>query len=437
MAHHVGRRAARGRDVLRALGRAVHGDWTIVAGWRTRSRSSRCAGRRTTSSSTTPFTSVAAIRGASVAAVAATGSRDRLACRRGVSALPHRRLSGVARRVRPRNSAGARGARGGRGDRSPPVDRGCASIARACCRSTCSSPDAAREHLEAAYGIAQRLGSRIWIRWTAAPLAMARAADVGLAGSARRAGTCGASVGGADAGDDARAAPIVELSRSASVSSGSRAPSSRWLSSRPELALEIVDARLASERAANPDECARRVPRLSLLRAEALSALGRYEDAERALEGARREAAEQGAQPMLWRIEAALGHVHRLQRRRLEARRAFDTARAIADELAAKIPDDELRTRFSEGLDSLIPSRPRADAEARREGGVRRSDAARARRRASSSRTGRRTRRSPASSASASGPSRATSRARWRSSASRRARSSPAWVVEKETAAPD
>ena len=59
---------------------------------------------------------------------------------------------------------------------------------------------------------------------------------------------------------------------------------------------------------------------------------------------------------MLWRIEAAAGHVHRLQRRRLEARRSFDAARAIAEELAAKVPDDALRRRFREGLDALIPS---------------------------------------------------------------------------------
>jgi DNA-binding NarL/FixJ family response regulator len=61
---------------------------------------------------------------------------------------------------------------------------------------------------------------------------------------------------------------------------------------------------------------------------------------------------------MLWKIETAIGHLHRSQRRRLEARRAFDAARAIADELEATIPDDELRARFREGLDRVIPSVP-------------------------------------------------------------------------------
>jgi non-specific serine/threonine protein kinase len=53
-----------------------------------------------------------------------------------------------------------------------------------------------------------------------------------------------------------------------------------------------------------------------------------------------------------------LGHLYRAQKQRLEARRAFDGARAIADELAAKTPDDELRLRFSEALHTLIPAAP-------------------------------------------------------------------------------
>ena len=218
------------------------------------------------------------------------------------------------------------------------------------------SPDAAREHLEAAHRIAQLLGSHVWIRWTAAPLGVARARTSDVPGAVdvldRAARLSAAGARDAPVGADSRTLTLGErqlwLAR-AEVALAER---------KPELTLEIVEARLASEHAANPDGVLG-VPRLSLLRAEALSALGRYEDAERALEGARREAVEQSAQPMLWKVEAALGHVYRLQRRRLESRRAFDTARAIADELAAKIPDENLRTRFSQRLNSLIPSKPR------------------------------------------------------------------------------
>jgi DNA-binding CsgD family transcriptional regulator len=126
---------------------------------------------------------------------------------------------------------------------------------------------------------------------------------------------------------------------------------------RPQVALQIVDARLAAERAANPGSSLG-VPRLSLLKGEALTMLERYEEAERALEMARDDATRQGTRPTIWRAEAALGHVHRLQRKRLEARRAFDAARSIADDLAAKVPDATLRDHFSAGLDALIPAAP-------------------------------------------------------------------------------
>ena len=218
------------------------------------------------------------------------------------------------------------------------------------------APHTAREHLEAAYSIAQRLASPLWIRWTAAPLAMARCRTSDLAGAAEVLDSAARASGpGPDLGT-----PSPPDSKTLTL--GER---QLWLAraelalaqQKPDLALEIVDARLATEHAANP-RSALGVPRLSLLRAEALVALERFDEALRTLDRARAEATEQGARPILWRIEAAVGHVHRLQRRRLEARRAFDAARAIANDLAATIPDDEMRAQFLEGLDSLIPSAP-------------------------------------------------------------------------------
>jgi len=222
------------------------------------------------------------------------------------------------------------------------------------------APDLAREHLESAHQIAQRIGSRVWIRWTAAPLALARARTSSLPEAievldraARGAGSAAAS--GTPAGPW-KASPTL----------GER---HLWMAraeialieQRPETALQIADARLEVERGGDPTSILG-VPRLSLVRGEALSALGRYEEAERTLEMARVEATRQGARPVLWRVEAALGHVHRAQRKRLEARRAFDTARALADELAEKVPDPDLRARFLEGLDAMIPSAPAASA---------------------------------------------------------------------------
>jgi DNA-binding CsgD family transcriptional regulator len=216
--------------------------------------------------------------------------------------------------------------------------------------------DVARARLEEAHRIARRLGSRVWIRWTAAPLAVARArtsslpeaiealdaAARGVDTGERRAARTGASATEPTLGERSLLLARAEIA---------------LIEQRPEAALQIAEARLASERATNPGSPLG-IPRLSLVRAEALAALGRTDEAGLALEVARAEATKQGARPMLWRIEAAAGHMYRAQRRRLEARHAFDAARAIVDELAAKIPDDELRARFEAGLDAVIPSVP-------------------------------------------------------------------------------
>ena len=217
------------------------------------------------------------------------------------------------------------------------------------------APDAAREHLESAHRIAQRVGSRVWIRWTAAPLAVARA----------RTGSVPEAIEVLDRAARAAGGEGAETPHGPNRAQATLGERRLWMAraeialieQRPEVALQIVDARLTAERTANP-EATLGVPRLSLLKGEALTMLERYDEAERTLESARADAIRQGVRPVLWRIESALGHVHRARRQRLEARRAFDSARTIADELAAKVPDAGLRDRFRAGLDALIPAAP-------------------------------------------------------------------------------
>jgi len=222
------------------------------------------------------------------------------------------------------------------------------------------APDVAREHLESAHQIAQRIGSRVWIRWTAAPLAVARARTSSLP-EAIEVLDRAARVAGSAAAPGTPAGPWKPSPTLGERQLWMARAEIALIEQRPDTALQIADARLEVERAGNPASVLG-VPRLSLVRAEALSALGRYEEAERTLEMARAEATGQSARPLLWRIEAALGHVHRAQRKRLEARRAFDTARALADELAEKVPDPDLRARFLEGLDAVIPAAPAPSA---------------------------------------------------------------------------
>jgi DNA-binding NarL/FixJ family response regulator/tetratricopeptide (TPR) repeat protein len=216
--------------------------------------------------------------------------------------------------------------------------------------------DAARAHLEAAHAITQRLGSRLWSRWIAAPLAIARCRTNDVAGARALLDPLIAGESTADLGAAAfRSAPSV----TDTLTLGEQLI---WLAraelalaeGEPLLALEIVDARLAAERAANPDS-ALGVPRLSLLRGQALIALERFADAHAALDAARAEAAAQHARPILWRIDVTAGHLHRVQRRRLDARQAFDSARANARDLAETIPDAELRAQFLDGLAAMIP----------------------------------------------------------------------------------
>jgi DNA-binding CsgD family transcriptional regulator len=222
------------------------------------------------------------------------------------------------------------------------------------------APDVACEYLEKAHQIAQRLGSVAWTRWTAAPLAIARARSGAVPEAIQLLDRAVRMVGDLSLDDDhpGPGRPTATLGERALWVARAEIA---LIEERPETALHIVDARLAAERA-DSSAVALGVPRLSVVRGRALTTLLRYDEAERALEVARSEATAQGAQPMLWRAEVALGHLYRLQRRRLEARRWFDAARATADALADKVPDEQLSARFRSELDVLIPSVPAPSA---------------------------------------------------------------------------
>ena len=112
-------------------------------------------------------------------------------------------------------------------DRASPVDRARRGDCSARSRSTCWRRTLAREQLEAAHEIAQRLGSRVWIRWTAAPLAVARARTLEPAGAIGVLDRAAARGWRRREAAERRPARGRRRSPSASVSSGSRAPSSR------------------------------------------------------------------------------------------------------------------------------------------------------------------------------------------------------------------
>jgi DNA-binding CsgD family transcriptional regulator/Tfp pilus assembly protein PilF len=136
----------------------------------------------------------------------------------------------------------------------------------------------------------------------------------------------------------------------------------------PASALRLADeliaadpniSRLDARPTAGESTAPRALPlrRLGYLRGEALAALGRSAEAEQALLAARHAAADDGARPLLWRIEAVLGRVYAAQGRRLDADAAFAAARAIVEDLAAELPDS-LRDSFLQRAHDLLP-RPR------------------------------------------------------------------------------
>lgn len=96
--------------------------------------------------------------------------------------------------------------------------------------------------------------------------------------------------------------------------------------------------------------------RVGLIRGEALIALGRASEAESVLAALRERAEAQGARPMLWRILAALARAHEAGGRREDARRAADSARALIEELAAEVPEPDLRDNFLRAAQTRVPT---------------------------------------------------------------------------------
>jgi tetratricopeptide (TPR) repeat protein len=217
-------------------------------------------------------------------------------------------------------------------------------------------PDAALRHCERAYALARETGSRHMIGLSAAFLAS----------------VC------IQAGEPARAeallreivepgTPAETLTQSVALAAYGELALRRG---EPGLALEIADRLIAwAERSGGAGV----IPRLSLLRGEALAALLRTADVEVDLRAAQDEARQQYARPLLWRIQLALGALLQTQTRRDEAEQVYTAARSTIDELASTLPTDELHEQFRGNALASIPvlrSRSRSSALKTHYGGL-------------------------------------------------------------------
>ncbi len=100
------------------------------------------------------------------------------------------------------------------------------------------------------------------------------------------------------------------------------------------------------------------IPRLWRLRGEALAAQREFDEARAVLRTARDRAAEEGALPLLWRIDVSLAGVLRRKRDRAGVDGALASARTVIEELATRVADDGLRRAFMDRAAHLVP-RPR------------------------------------------------------------------------------
>jgi DNA-binding CsgD family transcriptional regulator len=198
----------------------------------------------------------------------------------------------------------------------------------------------ARQHLEQALAIARKIGFVSRLRSVAGLLANVYTA----AGEFQRADDLVDEVLGLDA-------PFQTIAQRGCWCARCEAALARGESER---ALAIADQLVATAHYADPlGESG--IPRLAMLRGEALAMLKRPREAEAAFLSARKNALAQEAKPLLWQVNAALGHLYQNGARRVEAEAAFEEARKVAGELATAIPDAELRSSFLARTAILIP----------------------------------------------------------------------------------
>jgi DNA-binding CsgD family transcriptional regulator len=97
------------------------------------------------------------------------------------------------------------------------------------------------------------------------------------------------------------------------------------------------------------------IPYVAKLRGEALTALQKWAEAEATLRAALATAHARATPRLVWRINVALGKLYQVQSRHGEAAHAFAAARKVIDEIAAAIPDTELRDNFVRQTNAMMP----------------------------------------------------------------------------------
>jgi tetratricopeptide (TPR) repeat protein len=121
---------------------------------------------------------------------------------------------------------------------------------------------------------------------------------------------------------------------------------------RHELALQIAERLISSAPGARRDQP---IPDLLHLKGRTLIAVNRQDDAEQALEAAKRGALERGNRPLLWQIHRSHGALYQQVKRGVQAESEFAAARKLVESLAATVEDLSLRESFRRAALETLP----------------------------------------------------------------------------------
>ena len=210
------------------------------------------------------------------------------------------------------------------------------------------APEEALLHVESALALAHQLGSAWWIAWLASHKALAYVLleQLPLAEATLQA-----------------VLPPTHLPR--------LWPERRLLwvwaelalaQQQPTVALQHCDQLLQTAPGVPGVTDGQPIPTLLKCKGEALTALGRLEEAAQVLEEARRGAIKQQALPTLWQIERALGQAYRRLQREEQAQHAFASARSVITELAQNIDEPSLREQFEQRALGSLPKQKRSSS---------------------------------------------------------------------------
>jgi DNA-binding CsgD family transcriptional regulator len=121
---------------------------------------------------------------------------------------------------------------------------------------------------------------------------------------------------------------------------------------KPAQALQIAKHLLQSKQ--DPDGI-QPIPALLKLKGQALMDSNQWDQAEQALEQAKKGAEGREALPLLWQIHRLLGGLYKKQKNIEQSEREFTSSRQVLATLAANIQEEPLRTDFLHAALETLP----------------------------------------------------------------------------------